>query len=391
MANMYDAIVIGARCAGSPTAMLLARKGWRVLLVDRSTFPRDIPHGHFIHRDGPRRLAAWGLLDSLGPHCPALTSFTLDLGDFPLTGDDLTLDGVAFGYGPRRSRLDHLLVGAAEAAGVEVREGFTVETLTTDDGRVTGIVGRASAGGATIVERARMTVGADGRHSKVAASVAAPAYNDFPTLTCWYFSYWSGVEGRGLEVYVRDRSVIFAFPTSDGLFAVFAAWPIDMFGEIKANIEPHFMATLDRLPEFAERVRSGRREERFAGAADLPNFQRKPYGPGWALVGDAGCHKDPFLALGICDAFRDAEFLTQALDDGFNGRNDLTEALAEYERRRNDGMREDYVQNLSGARFEKPPEKVLRLRATLKGNAEATRQVFMAREGMMVGPPKPIT
>ena len=387
---MYDAIVIGARCAGSPTAMLLARKGWRVLLVDRSTFPRDIPHGHFIHRDGPRRLAAWGLLPALEPHCPALTSFTLDLGDFPLTGHELILDGVAFGYGPRRSRLDHVLVEAAAAAGVEVREGFTVETLKTDNGRVTGIVGRSSAGGATAVERARMTIGADGRHSKVASSVAAPAYNEFPTLTCWYFSYWSGVGGRGLEVYIRDRSVIFAFPTSDGLFAIFAAWPIEMFGEIKANIERHFTATVESVPDLAGRVRSGRREERFAGAADLPNFQRKPYGPGWALVGDAGCHKDPFLALGICDAFRDADFLVEALDAGFNGRSDLQEALAEYERRRNDEMREDYLQNLSGARFEKPPARVLQLRAAMKGNSEATRQFFMVREGMIGGPAKPI-
>jgi len=368
--------------------MLLARKGWRVLLVDRSTFPRDIPHGHFIHRDGPRRVAAWGLLDRLQALCPALTSFTVDLGDFPLTGRDLIRDGVAFGYGPRRVKLDQMLLEAAADARVEVREGFTVESLIINDGKVQGILGRSSQQGTVIEERARVTIGADGRHSKVAASVDAPVSNAFPTLTCWYFSYWSNVEGDGLEVYVRDRSVIFAFPTSGGLFAVFAAWPIEMFGQIKSDTENHFMATIDRVPGLAERVRQGRREERFYGSADLPNFQRKPYGPGWALVGDAGCHKDPFLALGICDAFRDADFLVEALDNGFSGRVELPSALAEYEQRRNDGMREDYFQNLSGARFEKPPEEIFRLRAGIRDNPDATRQFFMVREGMIAAPMK---
>jgi flavin-dependent dehydrogenase len=115
---MYDAIVVGARCAGAPTAMHLARKGWRVLLVDRATFPRDIPHGHFIHRDGPRRLAAWGLLEGIEGHCPRVTSFTLDLGDFPLTAHNLVPDRI---YAPRRSRLDHLLVEAAVEAVAELR------------------------------------------------------------------------------------------------------------------------------------------------------------------------------------------------------------------------------------------------------------------------------
>src|SRR3954467_8343409 len=99
--TVYDAIVVGARCAGAPTAMLLARQGYKVLLVDRATFPSDIPHGHFIHRHGPRRLAGWGLLDRIAAtNCPAVTSSVIDLGDFPLVGTDLEMDGVALGYGP---------------------------------------------------------------------------------------------------------------------------------------------------------------------------------------------------------------------------------------------------------------------------------------------------
>ena len=135
---MYDAIVIGARCAGATTAMLLARAGADVLLVDRARFPSEIPHGHFIHRHGPGRLARWGLLERvLDTGCPRVTSITMDLGDFPLAGHDLGRDDVPVGLGPRRSALDKVLVDAAAEAGAELREGFAVDDLTYDDGRVT--------------------------------------------------------------------------------------------------------------------------------------------------------------------------------------------------------------------------------------------------------------
>jgi flavin-dependent dehydrogenase len=380
---MYDVIVLGARCAGAPTAMLLARKGWRVLLVDRAKFPRDIPHGHFIHRDGPRRLAAWGLLERVARYCPPVTAFTLDLGDFPLTATDLVADGIAFGYAPRRTHLDHVLVDAAIEAGVEVRQGFSVESIVFDGGRVAGIRGREEGRTTAVIERARATIGADGRRSTLAAAVHAPEYDAQPTATCWYFSYWSGVDARGLEVYVRGHSMTFAFPTSDNRHGVFFAYPATLLAEIKSNIEGHIEATLDRIPDFAARIRAGRREEPFRGATDLPNFFRKPYGAGWALVGDAGMHKDPYLALGICDAFRDVDMLVEALDAGLAGRREMEPALADYERRRNDDSRDDYWQNLSGARFEPPPAEFMRLRAALRGNPEATRQFFLARERMI--------
>ena len=143
------------------------------------------------------------------------------------------------------------------------------------------------------------------------------------------------------------------------------------------------MSVIDLVPDFAERVRAGERVERFSGAANLPNFLRKPYGPGWALVGDAGCHKDPYLALGICDAFRDAEFLVDAIDDGLAGRRPLDEALKDYERRRNDATMSDFRANLDLARFKPPPADQQRLQAALEGDQEATNQFFMAREGMI--------
>jgi flavin-dependent dehydrogenase len=381
---MHDVIVIGARCAGAPTAMLLARKGYKVLLVDRATFPSDLPHGHFIHRHGPRRLARWGLLDRIvATNCPAATTSIMDLGDFPLVGTGLVIDGVALGYGPRRSVFDNVLVNAAVEAGAELRTGFAVDGFTTDGDRITGIRGRAARGGGPVTESASIVVGADGRRSRLARFVGAPEYETFPSVMCWYFSYWSGVPQRGVEIYIRRDKAIFAFPTNDSQVGVFVGWQIERFAAVRADIEGHFMAAVDEIPELSARVRGGRREEPFKGTADVPHFYRKPWGPGWALVGDAGCHKDPILALGMCDALRDVELLTDALDEGFSGRRAPADALQDYERLRNDASAPDFRENLRMARFQPVPEETYQLRAALRDNPQATNQFFLARQGMI--------
>ncbi len=380
---MYDAIVIGARCGGAATAMLLARKGHRVLLVDRAMFPSDIPHGHLIHRAGPKRLASWGLLDRvIATGCPAITSMTSDLGDFPLGASDLVVDGVPAACGPRRTALDRVLVDAAVEAGVELRAGFSVEALTLDGDRVTGIRGGDRRAGTSVTERATITIGADGRNSHVARAVNAAEYEQVPSLTCWYFSYWADIGSDTLEVYDRHGRAVFAFPTNDGLFAVFVAWPISELSIVRADIERQFLAALDGMPTLGERVRAGRRADRFYGATDLRNFLRKPYGAGWALVGDAGCHKDPYLALGVADAFRDAELLATAVDDGLSERRALDLALADYERRRNELTMPDYRMNLDRARFTPVSQTERSLRAALHGNTEATRQYCLTIEGL---------
>jgi flavin-dependent dehydrogenase len=380
---MYDAIVIGARCAGAPTAMLLARRGHRVLLVDRATFPSDIPHGHLIHRHGPRYLREWGLLDRVAAVCPPIRSVTMDLGDFPLTGVDLEVDGVALAYAPRRNVLDAILVEAAAAAGVEVRAGFTVDDVVADGDRIAGIRGRDMRGGAAVTERAHITIGADGRNSRLARAVAAPVYEAVPTLSCYYFSYWSDAPVTGLEIYALPQRVIFAFPTGDGLVGVFVTWPAAELPMVRADIEAQFMAVIDQAPALAAALRQGRRVERFAGAADLPNFFRVPGGPGWALVGDAGHHKDPFLALGIADAFRDAALLADAVDTGLAGRVPMVAALADYERRRNEASMDDYRQNLHLAAFKPFPPEFMRLRAAVRGHQADTNHLFLARQGMV--------
>ena len=381
---MYDVIVVGARCAGAPLAMLLARTGARVLLLDRVRFPSDIPHGHFIHRHGPRRLRSWGLLDRLAARTPAVANMLIDVGDFPLRASNLIEDGMAWGYGPRRSTLDKLLVDAAIEAGAEFRDGVGVVDYVFSDGRLTGVRCRDHMG-VQFEERATIIVGADGRHSQLARAVDAPMYQHVPTVLCYYFGYWSDVETEDFELYLRaqERRVLFSFKTEDDLFAVFVGAPIEELPQIRRDIEGSFMAALDLAPDFAARIRAGQREERFYGASDLPNFYRKPYGPGWALVGDAGLHKDPFLALGICDAFRDVELLAAAIGDGLAGRRVLEEALADYESKRNAASAADYDQNIADARFPPPPARMLALRAAVRDSPDETTRMIKARNGMI--------
>lgn len=381
---MFDVITVGARCAGAATALLLARKGYKVLVVDRARFRSEIPRGHFIQREGPPLLQRWGVLsDIVKSGCPPVTKVTTDFGDFPLTGTNLMRDGIALGYGPRRRVLDALLIEAAILAGAEFRDRFLVDDYLLDGQAILGIRGRSYRSGVAISESARITIGADGKHSSVARAVSAGAYYEASAQTCWYFSYWSGVPVDGLEMYYRDRNALFVFPTNEGLTTIFVAWPISEFGHVRQNIEARFIKALGLVPQLEARVRCGRREERFYGTADLPNFFRKPYGSGWALVGDAGHHKDPFLALGICDALRDAELLASAIDGGLSGSQLLSDSLAGYEQQRNAASMQLYQENLRLAQFKPIPEDILAIRAAVRGDQEATNRFYMARQGMI--------
>jgi len=381
---MYDAIVIGARCAGASVALLLARKGYRVLMLDRARFPSDIPQGHLIHQEGPSRLKRWGVLDRIeASGCPRIDSVCSDVGGAPpLESSGVALDGLGLGYAPRRKVIDQILIHAAVSAGAELREACTVENLLLDGDRITGVRAR-DANGHMFIERATVTVGADGRNSRLARIVQAPKYEALPTLTCYAFAYFSGVDYKGLRIYARPNRAIFSFPTNDGLFAVFTTAPIAEAPLMSANLEAHFMATVDLVPSLSERLRAGRREERLYGAADLPNFFRKPYGPGWALVGDAGCHKDPYQALGMHDALRDADYLADALDSALSGREPFEVAMPLYEQRRNESSMRSYQDNLRAAQFMPPPPELVALRAAVRDDPELTRRFFMAYFGVV--------
>lgn len=347
---MYDAIVVGARCAGSPTAMLLARAGHRVLLLDRATFPSDKLSTHYLQPQGVQLMDEWGLLDALiATEAPPITSFNVYSGDSLLVAAPMERAA----YCPRRYLLDKVLVDAAVAAGAELRTAFTVDEIVMDGETVTGIVGHAR-GGAAVREEARYVVGAEGHHSLVADRVNAPKYREREALTGGYYSYWSGVDLPGAEVHFSDSGGVLAFPTNDGRVCIAAGKPHTEFRSYRADIEATFFSILDASPAFAAKVRGGKREERWMGTADVPNFFRKPYGPGWALVGDAGYMKDPTTGWGIADAFRDAALLARALDDTLSGRAAADDALGAYQSQRDAAAMPVYELTLMMASGEMP-------------------------------------
>lgn len=366
MPQAFDVIVVGARCAGSPTAMLLARKGYRVLVVDRASFPSDTVSTHILHPLGVRALSRWGLALT---GCPPVHTYALDFGEFTITGAPGTVEAPV-AYCPRRTVLDKLLVDAAAQSGAEVREGVVVEEILIENDRVVGIKGRSKDSG-IFVERAAVVVGADGLRSRVAASVGAERYDERPPLLAGYYTYWSGLpmEGR-FENYIRTRRGFAAAPTHDGLTMVIAGWPHAELAANRQDIEGNYQQTISLAPAFADRLRGAKREARFTGMA-VPNYFRKPYGRGWALVGDSGYNRDFITGQGMMDAFLDAELCATALDQSLSGARPFDEAMSEYHRARDARVKSMYELTCQLATLEPPPPQMQQLLQEIRGNQNA--------------------
>ena len=350
--------------------MLLARKGYRVLVVDRATFPSDTVSTHCIQPLGVAALKRWGLLDRLiESGCPPISTFVVDFGPIVISGA-LGNDEAPVAYAPRRIVLDKLLVDAAAEAGAEVREGFPIQSLMFEDDRVVGIRGHGK-GGESITERARVVVGADGLHSLVARALQPEQYHDKPHLLCGYYSYWSGLPMNGrFETYVRPQRGWAAFPTNDDLTLVVAGWPFAEFAQNKADVEGNYLSTFDLAPEFADRIRSATRRERVIGTS-VPGYFRKPFGDGWALIGDAGYNKDFITAQGIQDAFRDAERCATALDEALSGARSFDAAMTDYQMSRDAHVLPMYEFTAQLASLTPPPPELQRLLGAISGNQEA--------------------
>ncbi len=367
-ANSYDVIVVGGRCAGSPTAMLLARKGYRVLVVDRTHFPSDTVSTHLVHPPGVAALERWGLRDRLvATGCPPITTYAFDLGPFVIKGTPHAADGAGVAYCPRRTVLDKLLVDAAVQARAEVREGFVVDELLVDDDEVVGIRGHGPTG-PSVDEHARVVVGADGAHSRVAGAVGAAHYHSKPVLAVAYYSYWSGFPVRDAQWVLRPGQGYGAFPTNDDLTMVLAAWPHAQFHAVKQDIDGNYHRAIAGV--FGDRLAGARREERIRGGG-VPNHFRIPYGPGWVLVGDAGYVKDPVTAQGITDAFHDAELCATAIDTALSGDQSHAYAMATYRRQRDARVGPMYDFTTQLATLEPPPPALQQLLGRIAGNQAA--------------------
>jgi flavin-dependent dehydrogenase len=366
----YDVIVVGARCAGSPTAMLLARRGHRVLLADRASFPSDTVSTLIIHSPGIAALDRWGLLDDLAATgCPPVQRYIFDFGPLVIDGKPYPWDGTSVAYAPRRTILDKILIDAADRAGAEVRESFTVEDLLIEDGVVAGVRGH-DTGGPSVVERARVVIGADGWNSRIARAAGAAPYHDKPVLERAYYTYWSGLPVDGFITYIRGDRGIAAIPTNDELTLVLVGVPIAQANDFKRDLEASYLAAIDREPEFAKKIRAATRVDRIVGEG-VPNFFRKPFGPGWALVGDAGYTKDPITAQGITDAFHTAERCAEALDQALTGRRSYDEAMTDYQHQRDTRALPIYEFTTQLATLEPPPPEMQQLFAAVAGSQAA--------------------
>jgi flavin-dependent dehydrogenase len=343
--SRHDVVIVGARVAGSATAMLLARLGHDVVVVDQASFPSDTVSTHSIARSGVVQLRRWGLLDAvLGSGAPAIRQVTFNAGGESISRTIKDKAGVDCLVAPRRYVLDTILATAAQRAGAEVRPGVTVTGVQRDGrGRVVGVSGHDRAG-APVEIAARHIIGADGLGSRVAGLVGAPDNEVRPAGGAAQYTYYSGIPWSGIEFFVANRSFAGVFPTHDGQACIWVCTPAADAKAVRRRTRSRveaFDQLLERsAPRLAERLRKARRTSSVQGMLRQPNQLRQAFGPGWALVGDAGYYRDAVTAYGISDAFRDAELLAVALDQALGDAKQEPAALAGYQQQRDQALRE---------------------------------------------------
>jgi flavin-dependent dehydrogenase len=309
----HDVIIVGARVAGAATAMLLARQGLRVLLVDRDRYGADTLSTHALMRGGVFLLSRWGLLDRvIEAGTPPIRRTRFDFGAETVSVDIKRAHGVDALYAPRRTVLDRALVDAAEAAGAEIRYGFSVTGLLRDEsGRIVGIRGRDRAG-AALTARARLTVGADGSRSIVAREAGATTLRTGTGSGAIAYGYWSQLRVDGYEWFYRPGHSAGIIPTNAGEACVFAGVPAHQLG--RGDLRATYHRLLAVTTEGAGgRLAQARPPDRLRTWIGRPGYLRQAHGPGWALIGDAGSFLDPLSTHGITDALRDAEILARCL------------------------------------------------------------------------------
>jgi 2-polyprenyl-6-methoxyphenol hydroxylase-like FAD-dependent oxidoreductase len=327
----YDAVVVGARVAGAATAMLLARHGMRVLVVDRAREGSDTLSTHALMRAGIVQLHRWGLLDRIRQAgTPPLRRTTFTYGSEQVVITVKPSHGVDALYAPRRTVLDPVIVDAAASAGAEVRYGVTVDDVLRDtSGRVRGIVGRDARGGPFSVT-APLVIGADGIRSTIATKVDAAFERIGSGVTAVVYGYWTGIGSDGYEWMFDTKGAAGVIPTNGGAACVFASAPPERIGRGGLRVMRSVLAAA--APDLAARVDAAGPPVGVRSFGGRVGYVRRSWGPGWALVGDAGYFKDPISAHGITDALRDAELLARAVVG--SGVADRDDALADYQAQR---------------------------------------------------------
>lgn len=355
----YDAVIVGARIAGTATALGLARRGARVLLLDADTFPSDTLSTHLLWSDALQCLDRLGVLAEVrATDAPPIEHFQINYGPYTNTATIPTRRNYPPLLSVRRLVLDDILLRRARVTtNITIREGIAVTSLLRDGDAVVGVHGTARDTSEKIIAHGRITIGADGRRSTVAREVGAAGYDVVAPLLATYYRYYRGVQplaAATLEAF-RDAhgGFCYLFPCDDQLWTLAVSFPQAQFDRVRRNHEAALAAQVADKEGLIERLAGAEAVSPWRGAGDLQNFFRVPYGQGWALVGDAGYHRDPITGRGIADALRSAELLCAALTGVWRSRTTHDAALAAYQQ-----ARDALVRPLYDFTVERPPADV---------------------------------
>ena len=373
MDHHYDAIVVGGRCAGAATALLLARGGMRVLVIEAARPDTDTLSTHALMRGGVLQLHRWGLLDAVvAAGTPAIRSTEFAYGDQIDTVDIRPGGGISALRAPRRTVLDRLLLEAAHAAGAEVRIPARVTRLLTDRGTVRGVEGIDRGTGTHFRTTAPLTIGADGRNSTIAQAVDAHFRRQGTASGAIVYGYFPGLPRDRYHWAYRPSVAAGVVPTGDGLACVWAGTASAKFAQQRsASLDETYRSLLaEAAPELASSIGAAPPVGTLRAFPGQPGWIRASAGPGWTLVGDAAYFKDPITAHGITDALRDAELLAQAVLHAPRGGRAQLDALRDYERTR-DRLSEplfDITERIASYRWD-----LVELREHLKELSQAMR------------------
>jgi flavin-dependent dehydrogenase len=362
----YDVVIVGARCAGAATALLLARAGGRVLVVDQGAYGTDTLSTHALMRGAVLLLERWGVLPAIvSAGTPPVRVTTFGYDDERVSVSIEPRFGVTALYAPRRLLLDRVLVDAATASGAEFEYGVHVEDIRVDEtGRVRGI----AAGRLGPID-ADLVIGADGLRSKIASRVGAPTIVEGQHASGVLYSYWANLPAEEFYWGFRPGIGVGFIPTNDGASCVFVAVRAERFAdEVRGHALTAYERWLDEaVPEFRSRFEGARRVDHIHGFGGHRGLIRTGAGSGWALVGDAAYFKDPITAHGITDALRDAELLARAITQGSEA------AMASYETTRLDLSRSLFQISDEIASFAHPNAEMQALHRAL--SKEMSREV----------------
>lgn len=329
-ARTADVVIVGSRCAGAPLARLLAQAGLDVVVVDRAAFPSDTVSTHSIAGHGSRLLERWGLRDRVlatgvpNPHTMGVRAGAVDLPELP------PIAGSLGSLSPRRTVLDALLLDSAREAGADVWERAPVRALMRNATSVTGVL--CTKEGKDVEVLAPVVIGADGRHSQVARAVDAAWYDVRPSNLGGVYAYYADTGLEHNEVGLADKCVTLAFVTNDDLTCVAVGMADDRAREVSAGGDEAVLEIARRsAPRVAHALEHSHRVGRFTAYRAEPARFVQSFGPGWALVGDAGHYKDPISGQGIADAFVSAQLLSEAIIDGLGGAVPIETAMDAYQ------------------------------------------------------------